>query len=364
MAPWRSVGGSRWSGTRPSVIPLTYVVIGCGSIGKRHLQNLLALGAGALVAFDVRADRREEVRARFPQIEVVDELDQAWAHRPDVAVVAVPTRWHVPLALQAAEAGCHLFIEKPLSDRLDEELDRLLERVTARRLVTLVGCNLSFQPGLITVKRLLQEGAVGRVVAARAEAGQYLPDWHPAEDYRSGYSARRELGGGVILDAIHELDYLCRFFGDVDAVACMAGQLSHLDIDTEDTAAILVRFASGTIGEIHLDYVQRAYSRGCRIIGDQGTITWDYVTGQTRWYAAATRRWETYANPPDWEPNRMYVEEMRHLARCVTEGERPLVDVMEGARVLGVALAAKASVATRQMVDLREFRPGARTHAG
>jgi predicted dehydrogenase len=328
-----------------------FLVIGCGSIGKRHISNLIALNAGGVLAFDVRADRRHEVQSEF-SIETVDELADAWARGPDVALITAPTRMHLSLALQAAERGCHLFIEKPLSDRL-EGVDQLLGVVREQNLVTLVGCNLRFHPGLIKVKQLLEQGAVGRAVAARIEVGQYLPDWHPWEDYRQGYSARRVLGGGVILDAIHEIDYVRWMLGEPEEVVCFAGKLSHLDIETEDTAAILLRFTDGTIGEVHLDYVQRAYSRTCHIIGDEGTIRWDYSSGEVRWYSAARGEWQVFVDPPGWEPNQMYIDEMRHFLQCLTGQEKPALDVFEAARVLEVALAAKASAETGQVVRLR-----------
>jgi len=330
--------------------PLRFLVVGCGSIGKRHIGNLIALKAGQILAFDVREDRRSEVERQFG-VEALDDLNKAWERGPDVALITAPTSMHVPLALQAAEQGCHLFIEKPLSDRL-EGVDRLLNAVRERNLITLVGCNMRFHPGLVKVKKLLEEGAIGQVVAARVSVGQYLPDWHPWEDYRKTYSARRNLGGGVILDAIHEIDYIRWMLGEVEAVACFTGKLSRLEIETEDTAALLLRFADGAIGEVHLDYVQRAYYRTCHIIGDEGTIHWDYTAGEVRWYSAAAREWRVFANPPGWEPNQMYLDEMRHFLRCLSGQEKPSLDVFEAARVLEVALAAKASAETEEVVRL------------
>src|SRR5229473_3673854 len=120
-------------------------------------------------------------------IEAVEHLEQAWDYRPDVVLITAPTSLHVPLALKAAEVGCHLFIEKPLSNHL-EGVEQLLTAVRERNLVTLVGCNLRFHPGLMRIKKLLEERAIGRVIGARVEVGQYLPDWHPQEDYRQSYS--------------------------------------------------------------------------------------------------------------------------------------------------------------------------------
>lgn len=325
-----------------------FAIIGCGSIGKRHIGNLLALQAGEVIGCDPQAERRRELEARFG-LACADSLEAVWEHRPSVAFVTVPTSLHLEVALQAAEHGCHLFIEKPLADRL-EGTDRLLATIRDRGLVSLVGCNLRFHPGLATVKRLLEEGVVGRVTAARVECGQYLPDWHPAEDYRHGYSARRDQGGGVILDAIHELDYIRWLLGEVAAVACFAGRLSGLEIETEDSAAILLRFASGGIGEVHLDYVQRAHRRTCQIIGEGGTILWDYAGGVS-WFSAATRQWTALPAPPGWQANAMYLDELRHFLACLDGRERSVQDVAEGRRVLEIALAAKESSATGRVVE-------------
>jgi predicted dehydrogenase len=329
---------------------LSFLVVGCGSIGQRHIGNLLGLNAGRILACDVRSDRRDEVKIKFG-VEPLECLERAWKLRPDVALITVPTSMHVPLALEAAENGCHLLIEKPLSDRIDG-IDQLLSVVRNRKLVTLVACNMRFHPGLLKVKTLLEERAIGRVVAARVEVGQYLPDWHPWEDYRQGYSARRDLGGGVILDAIHEIDYARWMLGEVEAVTCFTGNLSHLEIDTEDTAAILLRFLNGTIGEIHMDYVQRAYSRTCQIIGEEGTIRWDCAAGEVRWYSATAQQWQIFRDPSGWEPNQMYLDEMRHFLKCLSGEESAALNISEAVRVLEIALAAKAASNSGKVISL------------
>ncbi|MBI3953643.1 MAG: Gfo/Idh/MocA family oxidoreductase [Chloroflexi bacterium] len=330
---------------------MKFLVVGCGSIGRRHLRNIMSLGEEELTALDVLPERRQAVKDELG-LAVFSGLPEALASRPDVAFVTTPTSLHIPVALAAAEQGCHLFIEKPLSHSL-EGLERLLSLVQTKGLVTLVGCNLRFHPGLVRVKKLLNEGAIGKVVAARVQVGQWLPDWHPGEDYRKGYSAQRWMGGGAVLDAIHELDYIQWLVGSpVRQVACFAGKLSRLEIEAEDTAAVLLRFADDTIGEVHMDYVQRAYSRSCHIIGDKGTIRWDYAKGQVCCYAAAEGRWEVSVDPPGWEPNQMYLDEVRHFLRCLAGDEEPAQDVLAGARTLKVALAAKAAAETGQVIRL------------
>ena len=327
-------------------------MIGCGSIGKRHMANLRQLGVDDIIAFDTQAARAAEAAADYG-IVAVASLAAAWERRPDVCLITAPTSLHLALARQGAAQGCHLFIEKPLSHSW-QGIEELLGEVRRRELVTLVGCNLRFHPGLVTLKRLLAENAVGRVIAARVEVGQYLPDWHPREDYRLSYSAQRELGGGVILDAIHEIDYLRWLLGPVDDAVCLAGKLSQLEIDTEDTAALLLRFKNGAFGEVHLDYVQRAYRRTCQIIGEEGTIHWDFGAAQVRWYSARSRQWQQCENPDGWAVNRMYVDEMEHFLSCLSGAAQPELDVAQAAEVLRIALAAKHSAERRQWIRLED----------
>lgn len=329
-------------------------VIGCGSIGKRHTKNLLAIGActpSELVAFDLAAGARAEVEALG--VATVDTLDALLDLAPELVVVASPTSKHVEHAIAAAERGCHLFVEKPVAERHDGELDRLIAIVEEKRLVTLVGCNLRFHPGLRRIKAMLAEGRIGRVVMARVQFGYWLADWRPNTDYRTGYGAHKAMGGGVILDAIHELDYVRWLMGEVTSVAAFADHLSpKLEIDTEDSAAIILRFASGALGEVHLDYVQRAYTRNCWLVGDGGTLAWDYPSPEVRLFDPKTKAWEVSSSVPSWDPNDMYLDEARHLAACLTGKEESEQTIADGARVLDLAIAAKDSAAKTVFVDL------------
>jgi predicted dehydrogenase len=327
-----------------------FAIIGCGSIGQRHLRNLKAAGARDIIVVDPLADRRDAIAAELG-VASGASLEAAWDFGADVAFVTSPTSLHLEHALSAARHGCHLFVEKPLGDRW-EGVGELLEEVRRRKLTTLVGCNLRFHPGLGIVKHTIESGQLGRVTSARVEAGQYLPDWHPSEDYRLSYSARRAMGGGIILDAIHELDYIRWLLGEVATVACFAGHLSHLQIDSEDTAAILLRFAAGAIGEVHLDYVQRSYSRNCHIIGDEGTIRWSFGAKTVDLYTAAEGNWRGIPLPADWTADRMYTLELDHFLRCLDGTARPELDIANAARVLQIALAAKRSSGTNQVIEL------------
>jgi predicted dehydrogenase len=312
------------------------LIVGCGSIGQRHLRNLRSLTDVEVIAF------RERGRAGQPLAEaivsrVVDSFEAGLGLGPDFVLISNPTSLHVPLALQAAQAGVPLFVEKPLSDSRSGVAE-LVALAAEKRLPCLVAYNLRFHPGLKLVQDLVHEGRLGRVLSLRAEVGQYLPDWHPGEDYRLGYSARRELGGGVVLDLSHELDYVRALLGRVTRVSAMVERVSGLEIDTEDLAEVLLRFESGAVASVHLDYLARSPNRSCRIVGSEGTLEWDYFANEVRLYEARHGEWMRLPYGP-YERNQMFRAEMAHFLRCLQGREMPLVDLAEGAATLELALA-------------------------
>lgn len=326
-----------------------FAVVGCGSIGLRHLRNLAALGCRDLVAVDPDPARRAAAVAAVPGALALPSLGAALDAGASVALVATPSALHVEPALEAVRAGADLFVEKPLAASLDGVAE-LVDEAERRGTTALVACNLRFHPGLALLQRLAADGAIGRLLSARIECGSWLPGWRPGQDYRDGYAASRALGGGVVLDAIHELDYARWLLGDVSAVACFAGHLSGLEIETEDVAAILLRFASGAIGEVHLDYVQRTASRTCQLIGEEGTLRWDFASGTTRLVAPGGET--AFPAPAGWEPNAMYVAELEHFLACLAGHDEPAQSLRDGRAALEIALAALASAESGSTVRL------------
>ena len=281
----------------------------------------------------------------------VYQVDDAVALRPDCVLITGPASQHVATALPFAERGIPLFIEKPLSDSLDEA-DKLLAACERGGVPPVVGYNLRFSRALQDVKRALADGIIGRVLAVRAEVGQYLPDWRPDSDYRYGVSARSELGGGALLELSHELDYVRWLVGEVSSIGAQVGRLSDLEIDVEDVAEIVIRFRNGAIGNIHLDMVQRAPTRTCRLIGVDGTIVWDGIRQYAAVFSAATGKWADLCPADRGDRNEMYVAEIRHFLECVSGHAVPSVSGNDGRRVLEIALAARQSSLEGRTVTL------------
>jgi predicted dehydrogenase len=187
-----------------------------------------------------------------------------------------------------------------------------------------------------------------------------LPGWHPWEDYRQGYSARADLGGGVLLTLCHPLDYLCWFFGEVEALWAFAGRLGDLALDVEDTAEIGLRFAGGMLGSVHLDYNQRPSTHTLEIVGTQGTLRWDNADGAVYLYQSPEKSlkegggegWQKYPIPHGFERNDLFLAEMRHFLAVVRGEMQPVCTLWDGIQTLHLALAAHQSVEEEKVVYL------------
>ena len=347
------------------------LIVGLGGIGQRHLRNIQALlGEEA----EIRAvDMRQTIPVLTDQLTVeaeatleekynlhiYPELKPGLLWKPEVVFVCNPTSLHVPTALQAARAGCHLFIEKPLSHSL-EQVQELIDLVESREQMAVVGYQMRFHPCLQRLFTLINEKRVGRILSVRAEVGDYLPGWHPYEDYRQLYASRRNLGGGVILTQIHEMDYLYRLFGLPGSIYALGGHLSRLEVDVEDSVDILMTFSVDGHSipvSLHEDYVQRPPSRGCAVIGDTGKILVDYQSLTVTVFDGKGNQAEA-ASFKNFQRNQMFMDELADFFTFPfihKEGGvrvTPLVNLEDAAQSLRMALAAKESLTTGKIKEL------------
>ncbi len=336
------------------------VIVGLGSIGRRHFRNLLALGEMDIIL--VRSHRSTLPDAELAGYPVETELDEAiQKHRPDAVIVANPTSMHMEAAITAARAGCHILLEKPVSHSLErvDELQRVMQETGSR---VLVGFQFRYHPTLLQAQELIRQGRLGTVLSAHAHWGEYLPNWHPWEDYRQSYAARADLGGGVIVTLTHPLDYLRFLLGDISALWSFNGHISPLDVDVEDAAEIGLRFSGGAVGGVHLNYFQRPPVHRLEIVGTSGTLNWDNSDGVLRFQSmpAAFGTWsseppaagmEIFSPPPGFERNTLFLAQTRHFMDVVA-GAQPVCTLDDGVQAMRLALAAKQSQATGLVVEL------------
>ena len=326
----------------PSVL-----VIGCGSIGLRHLRNLKALGVEALLAFDPSDDAREAARAIGAR--PFERLDAAFDARPGLVLVCTPPHVHVRDARRAVAAGADVFIEKPVDVAATPDLDALIGEAASAGRIAAAGYNLRCHPGLRAIKQAFDAGAIGAPLLIDVEFGFYLPDWRPGRDYRENYGARKEQGGGILLDASHEVDYLRWLAGEAVAVQAVLDRIGTLEMDVEDTACLTVRLASGALAQLRVDCLQRRYTRRCKIAGERGSLEWTWEGGATQWIAGDAAP-SPLAGVPD--VNDMYVEEMRGLLEAVRERRDPVSTVADARKTLQLIDAARRASAERREVAI------------
>lgn len=293
---------------------MRFLVLGCGSAGRRHLANLNGLGHDVWATDQVQV-ALDAVAERYHLTHAV--LDS----RLDAAVIATSPHMHTEGALSAVRDGTNVFIEKPLSNKLDG-VETLISEVEERGLVAQIGFNMRFHRDLMDLKQRIVDGQLGQVLHVRAEFGQWLPDWRPDRDYRQTYSAKRAEGGGAIMDAaVHAIDYVRWLVGsEVETVTAIANRTGALEIDCEDVADIILTFQSGVTANIHADLLDKTYRQRCVIVGTERSAEWN-------WRA----------------DDQMYVRELKHFISAIENGHKAQPDLREGKRVLEIALGARMS---------------------
>jgi predicted dehydrogenase len=341
------------------------LMIGLGGVGQRHLRNLRAVLGNDVDIIAYRVRRLSSVITPTLQLDdnldvekvyglrVFGDLESALREKPTIAIICNPSSLHVPAALACVEAGCDIFVEKPLSNDLTglPELQAALEK---HGRIAMVGYQLRFHPCFLRMQEILQGRLLGNLLGVRATVGEYLPNWHRYEDYRTGYAAQASLGGGVVLSQIHEFDYLYALFGEPKRLFSIGGHWSNLEIDVEDVASTLMQCEhDGRPLPVHLqqDYLQRPVYRQCEVVGDAGKAVLNFPELSVSLQNFETGVEELFSRK-DFDRNQLFIREIEHFLDCVKTRQKPVVDLNEGMKSLHYALAAKESAATGRLVEL------------
>jgi len=322
------------------------LIVGSGSAGARHLRLTRELFPNSQIK--VLRHRSESVISEFSD-GYFSTMEEAIQFAPQIAVIANASTFHVDVAQELAQAEIHLLIEKPLSSSI-EGVAHLIETCKDRKSILMVGYNLRFSPSLQHFRKLLGEGIIGELFSVRCEVGQYLPSWRPDHDYRQCVSARKELGGGALLELSHEIDYLRWIFGEVEWIRATISQQSNLEIDVEDSANLTMGFLPNSegrqlIGTLNLDLIRHDHTRSCIAIGERGTLRWNGLTGEVDLYEDVATRWKLlYKHQP--KQDETYRFELQSFLNSIKENGIPLVTGEDGLRVLEIIEAARVSSTT------------------
>lgn len=328
-----------------------YLVVCLGSIGRRHLKNLRSLRPHAKIAvlrLSSAAYPPPPAEADFQ----FSDIHAATDFSPTAAIICSPANEHANIAKILLERGISVLIEKPLAHEI-EGVDALISLANVKKLTLMTAYNLRYLPSLRSVHRLIHSGAIGHVYAARAEVGQYLPDWRPGKPYQDTVSAQKSLGGGALLELSHELDYIYWLFGLPERISASGGHFSDLEIDVEDMVSMNLEYDSPKrLVNVHVDFLQRSISRTCKFIGSEGTLLWDGMANTVSMYSTATREWQAIATEPMTDRNQMYLEELSHFLECIEQKVTPFMAAHEGKDVLKMIKASEKSMQTKTTIHI------------
>jgi len=328
---------------------MKFLIAGFGSIGRRHLRNLRTLGETDIIL--LRSNKSTLPDDEITGLPVETDIAAALAHKPDAVIISNPTALHLDVAIPAAKAGCAILMEKPVSHSLDR-MDEFKKAVKIGGAGVLLGYQFRFHPGLRQVKSWLTDGLIGRPLSFRGQWGEYLPNWHPWEDYRASYTARPDLGGGVVVTLSHPIDYLRWLLGDVENLWAFSGRISDLEIQVEDFAEIGMQFANGVTGSLHVDYYQQPPSHTLEITGTAGRIIWDNSDGTARLFQAETGKWQDVALPANFDRNDLFIAETKHFLDIIQKKAEPVCSLADGEAALKLCLAVHKSAADGHLIHL------------
>ncbi len=316
------------------------LVIGFGSIGQRHYHNLVSLGYKNVSVYDVDAKKLSDVGVRS-----IHSLDAKVLSTFAVVFVCNPTNLHVKTARAVLSAGCHVFIEKPLS-HTSEGMTELKRAAAKAKRKAMVACNFRFNQGFELMQKILESGKLGKPLSARVVVGHDITGSRKGVDYRKAYATNKKLGGGVILDSgSHIFDYLTALFGKIVRARAEYGNVGPHPMDAEDYASISARFTSGVEASVVLDYFSVPKRHRVEVQCEKGAVSWDFPTSTVEWYDPKKGRMERKicyeGKSKDEIRNDMYIRELRYFFDVIQNRKPAISDILHGSEVVSMLLASK-----------------------
>jgi predicted dehydrogenase len=314
-------------------------------MGKRRIRNLQYLKAGEIIGFDPIESRRREVKEKYG-VKVFEKFDEAMQEQPDALIISTPPDLHVKYGMEAVRNRKHFFMEASV---VDWGMDRLIAECRKKDIVAAPSCTMRFHPSVIKIKQIVDGKDIGDALLFTYHSGQYLPDWHPWEDYRKFYVAKKETGAAREIVAF-ELVWLTWVFGEVNEISCFKGKLSKLEVDIDDAYQIIMKFKRGVLGHMLIDVISRVPDRSCKIFGEEGIVLWDWGTG-VQVYTAENKSWKSfpemsgttvdgYSQKIKEEP---YIEEMKAFIRAIKKESEYPYTLEEDKRILDTLYDAEKS---------------------
>jgi len=310
------------------------LVVGCGILGKRHINTLLNIKTIENILIYTKVKDCLEEFTKKKVLKVVSDISDI---NVDFAIIANETHKHLETAIILAEQGINLFIEKPLSHNL-KKVDVLKKIVEEKKVHVFVAYNMRFLGAMRYIKEQISQKVLGNLYFSKIEVGQYLPFWRTGRDYRESYSAHYEKGGGVALDLSHEVDYMRFLFGDPYYWKTIQTKVSDLEINACDLFEGIYQYKSGFVCNVHADYLQRDEIRNIRLVGRDRTLICNFINKSIMISNSDKKHKNSipiYINDEKiFDIKQTYHDELVHFAECVTQGIEAVITLDDGIQAL------------------------------
>ncbi len=325
-------------------------IIGCGSIGQRHIQNLKKIGIKKISAFRTNKGYFKKISKKL-NVNESSDWKQFLKTSNDIAIISNPSSLHLPTVKKILNHTKGIFIEKPFSHNL-KNTKNIINLMKKKKIVSFVGNNLLFHPIIKNIKKYLKNNDMGHLLGMQIQAGQYLPDWHSYEDYRESYYSRKDLGGGVLLTLIHEIEIALSFAGNAKEVSCYLQSYEPLNIDVESQAYLMIKHTNHSVSSIHLDYIQKNAHRSGLLTFENGWITYDFNKNIVITENINHKKEKIIWHDKKYDYNEMYIDELKRFIELTKQGlithENDAENAIESIRV--VEAAKKSSSQMRNIV--------------
>ncbi len=323
---------------------MKFLVVGLGSMGKRRIRNLQYLKEKDIIGFDMREDRRKEAEEKYG-IKTFGNIDEAMKQNPGTLIISTPPNHHMEYELLAAKNSKHFFCEAGV---FTEKLEELIKLCKKNKIVAAPSCTFRFNGSVKIIKKLVDKNRIGKIVSLTYHLGQYLPDWHPWEDITEFYAGQKDTAATREMVPF-ELEWITWIFGDIKRISCIKGKMSSLKADIDDVYQLILEFKNKIIGNYLVEVISRTPTRIMRIIGEEGTIEWDWMSDTVKVYDAKTKKWTELKEEQGFKEKGyvtkegMYIEEIKHFLNAIAGKEKYMYTLEDDKKILGLLEACEKS---------------------
>ena len=305
-------------------------------MGKRRIRNLLEIGINEIVGFDIREDRRKQASEIY-SILTVKNFQSAIKENPDAIIISTSPDAHKEYSLYAIENKIPFFTEVNTMDPND--MQEVIDKMQKNNVKGIPSSNLRFHPSIILLKKIFKNNEIGKIFTFNFHSGSYLPDWHPWEKLEEYYVYDKETGGGRD-QIMWELSWIFWLLGKPKVVTSMTKKLGLFEANIFDVYNLMIEFKNDIVANVLVDVIQRPPGRTCEIIGEKGTIVWDYEEKLVKIFTIDTNEWKTFPESnyykgykieeekpgfavKDKGINETYIEEIKNFLDIITKDKEP-----------------------------------------